>query len=29
MSAAELAPFSPDILLNNLSELDFRAIMGD
>jgi phosphoglycolate phosphatase-like HAD superfamily hydrolase len=29
MSAAELAPFSPDILLNNLSELDCRAIMGD
>ena len=29
MSTAELAPFSPDILLNNLSELDCRAIMGD
>ncbi|HEY6991497.1 MAG TPA: HAD family hydrolase [Bryobacteraceae bacterium] len=27
-SAAELARHSPDILLNNLSELDCRAIMG-
>jgi phosphoglycolate phosphatase len=27
MSAAELARFTPDILLNNLSELDCRAIM--
>jgi len=27
-SAAELARHSPDILLNNLSELDFHAIMG-
>jgi phosphoglycolate phosphatase len=28
MSAAELAPFAPDILLDSLSELDCRAIMS-